>query len=40
MTESMIAASVRTFNTQVDTKSTGVQLGNKQQSQWGDLWNK
>ena len=41
MTETMIAVSIQAHSDkQVDTKTTGVQLGNQQQGQWGDLWNK
>lgn len=42
MAESMMnLTSIQTHSDkQVNTKTGGVQLGNQQQGQWGDLWNK
>ena len=38
MTESMMAASFRTFSESVNTQEEGTQLTKR--GQWGDLWNK
>ena len=40
MTEGMIAASVQVNDKEVNTKDDGVQLGNTNRGEWGNLWNK
>ena len=40
MTDAMIAASLGTYNTTVNTKEQGVQLGNTHRGEWGNLWAK
>ncbi len=40
MTDAMIAASLNTYNTTVDTKAEGGQLGNTHRGEWGNLWAK
>ena len=40
-TEGLIAASVLQMNsTTVNSKESGVQLGNENRGQWGNLWGK
>jgi hypothetical protein len=39
-TEGLIAASLQMNNTAVDSKKEGVQLGNENRGQWGNLWGK
>ncbi len=40
VTEAMVAASIQIIggNGNVNTKDEGVQLGNKQRGEWGNLW--
>ena len=40
MTDAMIAVSLNTYNTTVDTKTEGVQFGNTHRGEWGNLWAK
>ena len=40
MTDAMIAASLQKYETEVDTKVGGVQLGNTHRGEWGNLWAK
>ena len=40
MTDAMIAASMRTFDKEVDTTVSGTQLGNTHRGEWGNLWAK
>ena len=40
VTEAMVAASIGIIggNGNVNTKDEGIQLGNKQRGEWGNLW--
>ncbi len=40
MTDAMIAASLQKYETEVDTKVVGAQLGNTHRGEWGNLWAK
>ena len=40
MTDAVIAASFRKYETEVDTKQDDVQLGNTHRGEWGNLWAK
>ena len=40
MTEGMIAVSLQAHDKEVDTTVGGVQLGNTQRGEWGNLWSK
>ena len=40
MTDAMIAASFRKYETEVNTKNENVQLGNTHRGEWGNLWAK
>ena len=40
MTDAMIATSLDTYNTTVNTKEQGGQLGNTHRGEWGNLWAK
>ncbi len=39
-TEVMMDGSVQVYNTTVNTKNEGVQLGNTNRGEWGNLWAK
>ena len=39
-TEGLIAASLQMNSTTVNSKTEGVQLGNENRGQWGNLWGK
>ena len=40
MTDAVIAASFRKYETEVNTTVSGTQLGNTHRGEWGNLWAK